>query len=29
MPPGLPAADFEFNPDAGNNIAGVDEALSE
>jgi hypothetical protein len=29
VPPGLPAADFEFNPDNGNNIAGVDEALSE
>jgi hypothetical protein len=29
VPPGLPAADFEFNPDAGNDIAGVDEALSE
>jgi sorbitol-specific phosphotransferase system component IIA len=29
VPPGLPAADFEFNPGSGNNIAGVTESLSE
>ena len=29
VPPGLPAADFEFQPNGGNDIAGVDEGLSE
>jgi uncharacterized membrane protein len=29
VPPGLPAADFEFNPGGGNDIAGVDEALTQ
>jgi hypothetical protein len=29
VPPGLPAADFEFDPGGGNDIAGVDEGLSE
>jgi uncharacterized membrane protein len=29
VPPGLPAADFQFNPNGGNNIAGVTESLSE
>lgn len=29
VPPGLPAADFEFNPNGGNDIAGVDEGLTQ
>jgi hypothetical protein len=29
VPPGLPAADFAFDPQGGNDLAGVGEALSE